>query len=42
MLQVYEWKNRVDETSLFDSVYPPIVRDHLRSLSIMLDNGIVP
>jgi alanyl-tRNA synthetase len=42
MLQVFERKNRVDETSIFDQSLPPIVRDHVRSLSIMLDNGVEP
>lgn len=42
MIQVCESKHRVDETSIFDQSLHPIVRDHVRSLSIMMDSGIVP
>lgn len=41
MLKVIENKP-VDETCLFDVNLPPIVRDHVRTLLLMRENGIVP
>lgn len=42
LLQVVEGKKRVDETSLFDQSLHPVVRDHSRTLRLMLENGVVP
>lgn len=42
LVQVLEGKSRVDETSLFDQTMPPIVRDHVRTIRIMMENGIFP
>lgn len=42
MLQILEGKQRVDETSLFNQDFNPVVRDHYRTLLLMKKNGIVP
>lgn len=42
MFLVIENKNRVDETSLFDQDVHPIVRDHSRTVRVMLENGVKP
>jgi len=42
LVQVMEGKPRVDETSLFDQSLHPIVRDHLRSVSRLLEQQITP
>lgn len=40
--QVFERVERVDQSSLFDQSLHPIVLDHVRTISIMLENGLVP
>ena len=40
--QVVERCQRVDQTSLFDQRFPPVVSDHLRTISILHENGIHP
>jgi alanyl-tRNA synthetase len=42
LVQVIEGKNRVDETSLFNQNWHPIVRDHVRSVTHLLQHQIVP
>jgi alanyl-tRNA synthetase len=42
MVQVYEGKSRVDDTSLFRHDSHPIVRDHSRTLECLWSNGIRP
>jgi alanyl-tRNA synthetase len=42
MIQVIEGKNRVDETSEFDTTLPYISRDHIRTLKLLKQHGIVP
>ena len=42
LVMVMEGKNRVDETSLFQTDLPPVIRDHVRTLDCLWDNGIVP
>jgi alanyl-tRNA synthetase len=42
IIQVVEGKHRVDETSLFRQDLEPIVRDHIRTLSLFWENGISP
>jgi alanyl-tRNA synthetase len=42
MVQVFEGKKRVDETSLFYEEFHPVIRDHYRTLVIMKKNGILP
>jgi alanyl-tRNA synthetase len=42
IVQVIESSARVDETSLFNQDWHPIVRDHVRSLEMLLDQGICP
>ena len=42
VLQILEGKSRVDDTSLFNQQDHPIVRDHLRTLQLMRDCGVVP
>lgn len=40
--QIYEGVGRIDQTSLFDQSVHPIVSDHVRTISIMKENGVVP
>lgn len=40
--QVLEQVERVDQTTLFDHSLHPIVSDHVRTLSVMRENGIEP
>lgn len=40
--QVFERVERVDQTSLFDRQLHPVISDHVRTISIMQENGIVP
>ena len=42
MLQVYEGRSRVDETSLFRRDLSPILRDHVRTLLVLVSQGIRP
>ncbi len=42
LIQVLEGKSRVDETSLFDQSLHPTVRDHLRTINVLRENGIEP
>lgn len=42
LVQVIEGKNRVDETSLFNQNWHPIVRDHARSVTHLLEQQIMP
>jgi len=42
LLQVLEGATRIDNTSLFNQEYHPVVRDHCRTLTLMRENGIVP
>jgi alanyl-tRNA synthetase len=42
MIQVMENKSRVDETSLFRTDLDPIVRDHIRTLSLFWKHGVSP
>ena len=42
IVQVCENKSRVDETSLFDQSLHPILRDHSRTISVLVDNGVKP
>lgn len=42
MVQVLEGKSRVDDTTLFDTSQHPIVRDHVRSVQNLVDNGVFP
>ncbi len=42
MHQVIEKKDRVDETSLFDQSLDPMVRDHVRTLKVLQEQGIEP
>lgn len=42
ILQIVESKNRVDETSLFDTSLDPVLRDHVRTLKVCYENGIPP
>ena len=42
MVQLMESKDRVDETSIFNQALSPVTRDHVRALSAMKDNGVVP
>jgi len=42
LLQVVESKSRIDETSLFDQSLRPILRDHVRFLTICYENKIEP
>jgi alanyl-tRNA synthetase len=42
MLQIMERKYRVDETELFDQSLDPISRDHVRTLTVLREQGIVP
>lgn len=42
LVQVYEGKERVDDTSLFDTSLPYILRDHLRALTSLYNTGISP
>jgi len=37
-----EGKSRVDETSLFNQDWHPIVRDHVRSVTHLLEQQIIP
>lgn len=40
--QIYESVERIDQTSLFDSYLHPVVSDHVRTISLMRENGILP
>ena len=40
--QVVERVEGVDQTSLFDQNLHPVVSDHVRTISIMRENGVVP
>lgn len=40
--QVFEGKERVDQTSLFVNHHHPIVKDHCRTLRVFHENDIVP
>lgn len=40
--QVFERVNRIDQTSLFDQGVHPIISDHVRTISVLRENGIVP
>lgn len=40
--QVVEGKDRVDQTSLFNQRWHPVVSDHSRTVSVMRENGIEP
>lgn len=40
--QVVEHVERVDQTSLFDQNLHPVVSDHVRAISILRENGVVP
>jgi alanyl-tRNA synthetase len=40
--QVVEGKQRVDQTSLFDSTLPPLLSDHFRTVTVLRQNGIEP
>jgi len=42
IFMMYENKNRIDETSLFDTSLSPVVRDHVRTISLMKENDIHP
>ena len=42
LIQVIEGKSRVDESSLFDQSLHPVVRDHCRTVSVFLENGVEP
>lgn len=42
MLQIVEGKSRVDETSDFDQTLDPVSRDHVRTLTVFWEQGIVP
>jgi len=42
LLQVVENKQRVDQTSIFRQDVCPVVRDHVRFLSSMIENDITP
>ena len=42
LVQVMEGKSRVDETSLFNQEWHPIVRDHVRSVTHLLEQQIIP
>ena len=42
LMQVIEGRSRVDESSLFDQGLHPVVRDHLRTLQVLLEHGILP
>jgi len=42
LVMAVEGKDRVDETSLFNQSYEPIVRDHIRALDSFWKNGIDP
>ena len=42
LVQVLEGKSRVDETSLFDQSQHPVVRDHIRSVTELLQQRVVP
>lgn len=42
LLQIYEKKKRVDETSLFDQTLDPISRDHKRILDVLWENNVEP
>jgi alanyl-tRNA synthetase len=42
LVQVIQGKNRVDETDLFDQSLDPISRDHVRTLLLLQENGILP
>lgn len=42
LIQVIEGQHRVDETSLFDQRFPPILRDHCRTISVLRDNHVEP
>lgn len=42
LVQVFEQKQRVDETSIFDLTLHPIISDHKRTLEFFWKNGIKP
>jgi alanyl-tRNA synthetase len=42
LVQVVEGKSRVDETSLFRQDCHPVVRDHERTVNILLEQGVGP
>lgn len=42
MVQVFEGKSRIDETSLFRQDLSPVARDHVRTLEVLWDNKVVP
>jgi len=42
LYQIIEGTSHVQRTSLFDQRYHPVVSDHLRTISIMRENGVSP
>jgi len=42
LVQILENKSRVDETSLFNQNFHPIVRDHIRCVNILYQNSVEP
>lgn len=42
LLQVVEKKKRADETCVFPLIENPICRDHVRTLLLLKENGIIP
>jgi len=42
LVQVLEGKERVDETSIFDTSLPPILRDHIRTLTSFNNASVEP
>ena len=42
LIQIIEKQNRVDDTSLFDISKTPIVRDHIKTIDLLISNGIFP
>lgn len=42
LLQIVEGCGRVDETSLFDQTLTPIMRDHKKTIELLLKNNILP
>ena len=42
LVQVVEEKRRVDQTSLFDQRFCPVVSDHCRTISVLKENGVQP
>lgn len=42
LIQIVEGKEKVDQTSLFNQNFHPIVKDHIRTLMLLWQNGIHP